>query len=179
LADTNIEEASKRKLEKTDFNSVINSLRIRPLSKSRLSIPICRLEPLPLVRPILEFDVQLLENEFLNGYREGDRVLYVSIVNDRGESLCVTEDKLSSWGPIWQQANDVFEESLSQDEDLKGFKGKMFWVWEGNHRVTAWRRHIDKVHADEEEWHYSVDCICLNAMDATGVLLDAMNDVNR
>ncbi len=97
MADTNIEEASKRKLEKTDFNSVINSLRIRPLSKSRLSIPICRLEPLPLVRPILEFDVQLLENEFLNGYREGDRVLYVSIVNDRGESLCVTEDKLSSW----------------------------------------------------------------------------------
>jgi hypothetical protein len=101
LADTEIEEASKKKLEKTDFNSVINGLRIRPLSKSRLSIPICRLEPLPLVRPILEFDVQLLENEFLNGYREGDRVLYVSIVNDRGKNLCVTKDKMRSWDPIW------------------------------------------------------------------------------
>ena len=30
------------------------------------------------MRPILEIDVQLLENEFVNGYREGDRVLYVS-----------------------------------------------------------------------------------------------------
>ena len=51
-------KASKRKLEKTYFNFIINGLQIRPLSKSRLSIPLCRLEPLPLVRPILEFDVQ-------------------------------------------------------------------------------------------------------------------------
>ena len=72
------------KLEKTNFNYVINGLRIRPHSKSHLSIPICRLEPLPLVRPILKSDVQLLENEYLNGYREGDRVLYVFIINDRG-----------------------------------------------------------------------------------------------
>ena len=58
---------------------------------------------------ILKFDVQLLENEFLNRYREGDSVLYVFIVNDRKERLCVTEDKLSSWIPIWQQVNDVFD----------------------------------------------------------------------
>ena len=95
MADTDIVKTSKRKLEKTNFNSVINGLRIRRLSKFCLFVPICRLESLPLVRPILEFDVQLLENEFLNVYREGDRVLYVSIVNDRGESLCVTEDKLN------------------------------------------------------------------------------------
>ena len=81
-----------------------------------------------MVRPILEFDVQLLDNEFLNEYREGDRVLYVSIVNDREKSLYVTEDKLSSWDPIWQQVNDVFEESLSRDEDLKVFKDKIFWI---------------------------------------------------
>ena len=95
-----MEETSKRKLEKIDINSLINDLQIQPLSKLCLSIPICRLEPLPLVRPILEFDVQLLENEFLNGYRKGDRVLYVFIVNDRGDSLCVTKDKLSSWDSI-------------------------------------------------------------------------------
>ena len=97
MADTDIDEAaSKKKLEKIDFNFVINALQIRPLSKSRSSIPICCLEPLPLVRPIFEFDVQLFDNEFFNGYREGDRVLYVSIVNNRGKSLYVTEDKLSS-----------------------------------------------------------------------------------
>ena len=53
-------------------------------------------------RRILEFDVKLLKNEFLNGYREGDRAWNISIVNDREESLCITEDKLSSWDPIWQ-----------------------------------------------------------------------------
>jgi hypothetical protein len=30
------------------------------------------------VRSIFEIDVQLLENEFVNDSREGDRVLYVS-----------------------------------------------------------------------------------------------------
>ena len=74
--------------------------------------------------------------------------------------------------------NDIFEESFSRDEDSKVFKGKMFWIWEDNHRVTAWRRHINTFHAHEEEWHYRLDCICLNALETTGVLLDVMNDVN-
>ena len=60
--------------------------------------------------------------------------------------------------------NDIFKQSLSRDDDLKVFKGKIFWIWEGKYRVAAWRRHIDKVHVHEEKWHYSVDCICLNAM---------------
>ena len=81
-----------------------------------------------MVRPIIKFVVQLLKNEFFNGYREGDRVLYVSIFNDRGESLCVTEDKVNSWDPIWQHVNDVFEKSFSRYEDLKVFKDKMFWI---------------------------------------------------
>ena len=55
----------------------------------------------------------------------------------------------------------------------------MFWVWKGNHQVTGWKRHIDKVHANEEEWHYNKYRICLNVMDSTGVFLDAMNYVNR
>ena len=70
-------------------------------------------------------------------------------------------------------------ESLALDDDLKVFKAKIFWVWEDNHRVLAWTGHMDKIHADEEKWHYSVDCMCLNAMDATGILLDTMNDVNK
>ena len=57
-----------------------------PCYGSFLSNPIWCLEPLPLVRPILEFDVQLLENEFLNKHKEVDRLLYVSIINDCGEN---------------------------------------------------------------------------------------------
>ena len=67
---------------------------------------------LPLVRPILKIDVQLLENEFINEYREGDCVLYVFIVNNCGKSLFVSEDKLKSWDPIWEQINNIFEQSF-------------------------------------------------------------------
>lgn len=64
-------------LHKMDFDLVISSLRFRPLGESCLSIPIYRFVSLLLVHPILEVNVQLLEREFVNGCREGDRVLYV------------------------------------------------------------------------------------------------------
>lgn len=60
------------------YISSLWDLRTKPYSKLRISIPLCHLFLLPLLRPILEVDVQLLENEFINGYREGDKVLYVS-----------------------------------------------------------------------------------------------------
>ena len=71
----------------TDFNLVIYALCIRPLGKPCISVPICHLVSLPLVRPILEVDVQLLENEFVNGYREDNKILYVSVVDDLWEIL--------------------------------------------------------------------------------------------
>ena len=168
-----------RRLKRTDFNSIINQLRAIPYEKSRFCVPLCRLVVLPLVRPILEGDVQLLETEFSNGYREGDRVLYVSIAKNDGSSLDVTDETVSSWDQHWQRANHRFEKELDKDKDLHKFKGKMFYVWEGNHRVTAWLRHIERHHSDEERWHYSVDCIFLDPKGSVGVLLDAMNDVNR
>ena len=67
-----------RKRQKCDSNSVINRLRIEPEAKSRFSIPLCRLHTLLLVRPINEVDVQRLENKFVTGYRDSDRVLYVA-----------------------------------------------------------------------------------------------------
>ena len=150
-----------------------------PHAKSRFCVPLCRLVVLPLVRPILEGDVQLLETEFFNGYREGDRVLYVSFTKNDGSSLDVTDETVSTWDQHWQRANQCFEKELDKDKDLHKFKGKMLYVWEGNHRVTAWLRHIERHHSDEEHWHYSVDCIFLDPKGLVGVLLDAMNDVNR
>ena len=126
-------EIMLRKRQKRDSNSVINRLRIEPEAKSRFSIPLCRLRTLPLVRPINEVDVQRLENEFVTGYRDGDRVLYVAIYNDKAETLDVTSDLYDSWSGHWQSANDRFEAELVADPDLARFSGKMFYVWEGNH----------------------------------------------
>jgi hypothetical protein len=46
------------KSQKEDSNGVIQRLWIKPTGKSRLSILLCRLRALPLVRPISEIEVQ-------------------------------------------------------------------------------------------------------------------------
>ena len=121
------------KRQKRDPNSVINRLRIELEAKSHFRIPLCRLRTLPLVRPINKVDVQRLENEFVTGYRDGDRVLYVAMYNDKAETLDVTSDMYDSWSGLWQSANDRFEAELVADSDLAKFSSKMFYVWEGNH----------------------------------------------
>jgi hypothetical protein len=89
------------------------------------------------VRPINDVDVSRLENEFVMGYRDGDRALYVSIYNNLDEVLHVSDDIQSSWNILWQEVNEEFDTMLQDDSDLAHLVGKMFYVWEGNHRVSA------------------------------------------
>ena len=88
-----------RGLQNTNFNSLIGGLRLKPFSKSRFSIPLCRLIPLPIVRPILEIIVLFLGNEFVNGYREGDRILYVSLYDKDGGTINIRH--VDTWGEHW------------------------------------------------------------------------------
>ena len=122
----NQSEIMLRKRQKRDSNSIINRLRIEPEAKSQFNIPLCQLCTLPLVRPINKVDVQRLENEFITGYRDDDRVLYVAIYNDKAETLDVTSDLYDSWSGLWQSANDRFEAKLMANPDLAKFFGKMF-----------------------------------------------------
>ena len=108
------------KRQKQDLNFVISCLRIKSKAKSRLKTLLYWLCTLPLVRPINEVDVQRLENEFATGYRDGDWVLYVSIYNNKVESLDVSSDIFDSWSGLWQSANDCFE---VEDPDLAKFVG--------------------------------------------------------
>ena len=164
--------------QKEDSNVVIQRVRIKPLVKSRFSIPLCRLQCLPLVRPISEVDVSRLQNEFVMGYRDGDRAMYVSPYNNLDEVLHVSEDIRASWSLLWQEANDEFDSILQNDSDLSHLVGKMFFVWEGNHRLTAWFRHINKHHSMYKDWHISVDCIVVDPRNYTADFLNAMNDIN-
>jgi hypothetical protein len=180
LDESNPEETELliRRAQKEDSNSVIQRVRLKPLAKSRFSIPLCRLQCLPLVRPISEVDVVRLQNEFIMGYREGDRVMYVLPYNNLGEVLHVSDDIRTSWSPLWQEASDVLDSMLQDDSDLSYLVGKMFFVWEGNHRLTAWQRHIIKHHSMDKDWHISVDCIVVDPRSCTAVFLNAMNDIN-
>lgn len=66
-----------------------------------LCVPLCRLLPLPLVRPISEVDVELLKNKSVNKYYEDDRVLYVFIIYDKDKAKEVTQSKYESWDEQW------------------------------------------------------------------------------
>jgi hypothetical protein len=94
LDESTVEETELeiRRLQKDDSIAVIYRVRIKHLSKSRFSISLCRLQCLLLVRPINEVDVARLQNEFVMGYRDGDRAIYVSPYNNLDEVLLVSDD---------------------------------------------------------------------------------------
>ena len=179
-ADTDpiVSELELRKTQKEDSNGVIQRLRIKPIVKSRFSILLCRLQCLPLVHPISEVEVQRLECEFVMGYREEDRVMYVLSFNDVSVDMSVSLDIVSSWSPLWQETNVEFEVKIRDDPDLAHLSGKIFFVWEGNHRLTAWWRPINNNHANEKSWHISVDCIMIDPRDCTGAFLNVMSNIN-
>lgn len=162
-----------RKTQKKDSRALLSSLTL-----ARIPIPLCRMISMPKVRPVSEVEIQKLENEFVHGYREGDRVLYVSVYDYKGKSRVITEKDMETWDPHWIETNERFEELLSRQVHLQDLHGKMFFVWDGNHRYSAWWRHINMYHADEEDWHYSVDTFVIDPRGNAGDVLNAMNDIN-
>jgi hypothetical protein len=130
LDESNTEETELkiRRSQEEDNIGVIHQIRIKPLAKSRFSIPLCCLQCLSLVRLISEVDVARLQNEFVMGYRDGDRAMYVSPYNNLDEVLHVLDDIRASWSSLWQESNDEFNSMLEKDSDLSQFVGKMFFV---------------------------------------------------
>jgi hypothetical protein len=104
---------------------------------------------------------------------DGDRVLYVSLVANDGKS----QDVATKIGEIQMMhlKQIIF---LDLDIIIK-LKGKMLYVWEGNHKLTTWRRRIQKSHDDEKDWHISIDSICLDPTGIIDVLYDAMHNINQ
>ena len=82
------------------------------------------------VRPVGDMRIQHLEREFVKGYRDRDRVMYISMYNNEELSSKVTEEVKADWSPCWERANQSFENELQADPDLKQFFGKMFLVFE-------------------------------------------------
>lgn len=147
------DEAEIRKSQKLDSNALIQSrLFIPHTTKSQLLIPFCKMVALPLVRPIFQSDIRRLEQDFWLCYHGGDRCFYVSTTNDQGASLDVTDDLRATWNEHWVQKNMEFEAFLVQDLDLSFLSNKMFFVWDGNHRLMAWFPYIASKHSQELKW---------------------------
>ena len=107
-----------------------------------------------------------------------DCALYVHPNNNLDEVFDVSNDIMASWCLLWQEANEEYDVMLQNDSDLAHLAGKMFHVWEGNHHLTAWWRHINQHHLLGKYWHIFVDYIVVDPRYCTAVVLNAMNDIN-
>ena len=116
--------------QKKDSNVVINRLCIKLVEKSRLCVPLYHMIPLSLVRPINKVDVERFKNEFVINYLDGDRATYVSIFNNHGHMVDVTDHLPSSSNVLRRKANKSFDAFLAADNDLASMVGKLFFVWE-------------------------------------------------
>ena len=60
------------------------------------------------------------------------------------------------------RANAAFENILQNCEDLKIFCGKIFMVYDINHRLPTWLPIIDRDHTDDPTSYYVVENIILD-----------------
>jgi hypothetical protein len=174
-----VDEDEIRTRQKLNSVSTISSLRFQPISSSRFSIPLCRMLAMPMVRPTLASDLVKLEQEFVHGYREGASVFYVTTTNEDSKTQEVLEADKASWGPIWNAKNDVFNKFLLSDPHLAHLTNLMFFVCDGNHRRQAWLNHIDRLHRNEDSWHYLVDSILLETNGKVGLVMQVMHNINK
>ena len=138
------------KKEQVNCYTCLEKMRLQPQSKSKISIPLCRMISLLIVQPFLKNDVLNLASHFVScGYLEGNGVFYVSMEDNKGRTKAVTNESIATWSKNWTSVNAKFENLLQGDDDLHVFLGKMFMVWDGNHRLQAWLPIINNDHGHD------------------------------
>ena len=69
---------------------------------------------------------------------------------------------------------------MSTRSEFAAFSNKFFFVWDGNHRHTAWCEVISELHPNEASFHVSVRAVVIEpSMENRYILLNAMSDWNR
>jgi hypothetical protein len=167
---------------KKDSFSIVEGMKIQPVERSSMRIPLCRLIHMPLVCPTLRSDVTKLMAAFQFRYRTGSATLYVSTTNESGENRFISAKDRREWGELWGAKNDKFESFLHADKDLMSLSGCMFFVYDGNHRLLAWKECIESDHKDDALWyekHGCLDCVVLDTIGGRGDVLNAMHDINK
>lgn len=125
-------------------------------------IPLCRLLGMEAVRNLQEDSVERLKKGFKDsGYVAKLSEFHITGVNEAGETLTVADVK-DNWDPIWTRLNQEFELECDAVEEFKILKDKMFWVFDGNHRFTAWSS-IAAENPDKLQYH---PCVRFSLLDA-------------
>ena len=176
--DADCNEDEIRKAQTLDTVKIIASMRLTSNDLCRKKIPLCKLVPMPIVRPTLSFDLTALENQFSRGYKEGARVFYVSISDEEGMQVMFIDQEKEEWGPLWNEVNNEFNQRL-QSRPLANLVDYKFFVCDGNHKRIAWMNHIQHLHNRNCKWHVWVDSIVLDTRNRIGVAMHAMHDINK
>jgi hypothetical protein len=88
---------------------------------------------MPVVKHALKIDVLKMEHAFQMGYRQME-VFFVSPTNWQGEEIYVSTIE-DSWGPLWKEKNNKFEEFFKGDLDFRSLSTKMFHIKDKNHKL--------------------------------------------
>ena len=177
--DKDLMEDDLREYHMVDSVNTIAFLTMKPTNLFRLQIPLCRMVPMPMVRPTLSCDLDFLEHKFSKGYRDGATVFYVTTTDEAGESSLFTEEEIEKWDPLWKKQNEIFNASVNTQPELRFLKNLKFFVCDGNHRVIAWMRHIARKHLNDKEWHYAMDSIVLDTKGRIELVMHVMHDINK
>ncbi len=98
-------------------------------------VPLCKMVPMLTVRLIFKINILKMEQAFHMGYKEGDKVFYLSLMSQKDEEQDVSLHN-GTWDEHWVIENEQFQKVL-HDEDLElvHFSNKMFFVWDKNHHI--------------------------------------------
>ena len=179
LQQVGLNEDDIRRAQKMDTIATLQSLRLFPNELSRMRIPLCRLVPMPMVRPTLASDILALEQQFVYGYEEGARFFYVSIADEQSCTGVFSVEEKQEWGALWNLVNDQFNDHLRSNDCLRYLVDAKFFICNGNHRRIAWMNHITRLHSTEMLWHISVDSIILDTRNRVALAMQVMHDVNK
>ena len=129
------------------------------------------------VRQPLEIDIQKLRSEFTMGYKRGGPIFYVALRNFNMEEGVVTDAMRKGWSMLWQKADREFKSVLNTSPYLRKFSNRMFYVWDGNHRLLAWYPFIASNQRNNLAFHVPVKAIVLRVEENNRKeLLHAMTD---
>ncbi len=86
---------------------------------------------------------------------------------------------MNNWNDHWKVMNEEFEAYLQSKPFLHHPMGKMFHIWDENHRLQAWYPYINEVHVKNKSRRVQITSWMFDAnMDNHHVLRSIMDGVN-
>ena len=131
------------------------------------------------VRSLQEDDVNMLKERFYEtGYVTTMPEFFLVCKNLAGESQTVA-DFVDKWDQAWKDINNEFEKECEAVEEFRILKDQMFWVFDGNHRFTAWSQ-VANENPNAKEYHPSVRFTLLQPpQDCYKKVEQCMHELNK